>query len=123
MTLLSILLMALPFSHPASGAAANMAGAVHPLPQESRFDADTALLGHVIVPAREFLRKLQVSKPQPKPWHPAGPSPAILAPGLAGLRLTALSGPSFHQTTAPYPRASAGSANRVRAPPFPLFTC
>lgn len=124
LTLLSFVLMTVAFSHPLQSGEMRLANAANSGTRDSRLAADAASLDHIIVPAKEFLRKAQASKSQPKKWYPAGPplSPAdhgFATAGLARLDGTAVSSSDVDVFSKP----CASPANPARAPPFPLFLC
>lgn len=121
-TLLSILLMALAFSHPVRSEEAGSAQGGRRGAQDSQVDANAESLGHVIVPAKEFLRKAQAFKSPQKKWHPAdspvsvnGCNPATHCPApVAG-------NPSFARSLSALSRSAGNPANPARAPPSHLF--
>lgn len=121
-TLVSVLLMALAFSHPARSESLIDAVATGRQGQDQTLDARSATLGHVIVPAKEVLRKAHAAKPQPKGWPPGGKSGL---PALCGASPACL---SLSQNVTPFPAADTlpsplfrDRANPVRAPPALLF--
>ena len=122
LTLLSILLMAVAFSHPARSDDAARPGQRGE--QGRQVDANAASLGHVIVPAKEFLRKAQAFKAQPKKWHPSWHPTWLAAFGPVDPVQGALcpaACPAFEPVVrGPRP---ARAAHAARAPPVPLFLC